>query len=40
MMENDIRHDLLPLEHIEYMEKVIPNIKFAKYNFDVGKRNR
>ena len=31
MIENGIRHDYhpLPLEHIEYMEKVIPEYKIS-----------
>ena len=31
MMENGLRHDYhpLPLEHIEYMEKVIPEYKIS-----------
>ena len=41
IMENGIRYDYQAfLEHIEYMEKVIPEYKIRKYNFDVGKTSR
>ena len=39
MMENDIRHDYhpLPLEHIEYMEKVIPEYKISNATYTWAK---